>query len=139
MGYLIDTCIWVDVERGALAPADIADHTKNEPVFISPITLAELKFGAEITQQPDLKQKRLAAVHRLMNKPILRIDEATGIIFGTLAAALKKTGRGHEFRIQDLWMASQCVQHNISLITHNLKDFKDIPGLEILLIGKSQK
>jgi hypothetical protein len=24
MGYLIDTCIWVDIERGALAPADVA-------------------------------------------------------------------------------------------------------------------
>ncbi|MBI2335201.1 MAG: type II toxin-antitoxin system VapC family toxin [Deltaproteobacteria bacterium] len=136
MGYLIDTCIWVDVEQGALAAADIAVYTKNEPVFISPVTLAELKFGAEITKQPDLKQKRLSAVSRLIHKPILRIDEMTGIIFGTLSAELKKTGRGHEFRIQDLWIASQCVQHGIKLMTHNLKDFKDIPGLEMVIIRK---
>jgi predicted nucleic acid-binding protein len=47
MGVLIDTDIWVDVERGALAPADIAAVTGAEPVFLSPVTIAELKFGAE--------------------------------------------------------------------------------------------
>jgi hypothetical protein len=24
MGFLIDTCIWIDVERGTLAPAEVA-------------------------------------------------------------------------------------------------------------------
>lgn len=27
MGFLIDTCIWAAVERGALAPADVAQFT----------------------------------------------------------------------------------------------------------------
>jgi predicted nucleic acid-binding protein len=48
MGFLIDTCIWVDVERGFLAPADIAGITGDEPVYLSPVTIAELKFGAEV-------------------------------------------------------------------------------------------
>ncbi|WP_157862495.1 hypothetical protein [Nitrosococcus halophilus] len=50
MGYLIDTCIWVDVERGTLAPADIAIITRQEPVYLSPIIIAELKYGAEIAR-----------------------------------------------------------------------------------------
>ena len=33
MGFLIDTCVWIDVERGDLAPADVADFTGDEPVF----------------------------------------------------------------------------------------------------------
>jgi len=37
MGVIIDTCIWIDVERGALSPADVATYTQQEPVFISPI------------------------------------------------------------------------------------------------------
>ena len=39
MGFLVDTCVWIDVERGALAPADVAALTAGEPVFISPVTL----------------------------------------------------------------------------------------------------
>ena len=52
MGFLIDTCVWIDVERGLLAPTDVAALTSNEPVYLSPITIAELRFGAEVAQEP---------------------------------------------------------------------------------------
>jgi len=84
---LIDTCIWIDVERGFLAPADIAAITRDEPVYLSPVTIAERKFGAEVAASPGIRQKRLAAIHRLKKKPILRIDETTGEVFGTLASS----------------------------------------------------
>jgi predicted nucleic acid-binding protein len=29
-------------------------------------------------------------------------------------------------------MASQAIQHGFALITRNLKDFKDVPGLELV-------
>ena len=45
MGFLIDTCIWIDVERGALAAADAASVTGDSPVFLPPVTIAELRFG----------------------------------------------------------------------------------------------
>ena len=51
MGFLIDTCVWIDVERGALSPADVATFTRDEPVFLSPVTIAELKFGAELATE----------------------------------------------------------------------------------------
>ena len=132
MGYLIDTCIWVSVERGVLAPADVANVTSKDAVYISPFTIAELKFGAEVSKKADLRHKRLAALSRLMHKPLLRIDEVTGDIFGSLAATLCGAGRGHHFRVQDLWLASQAIQHNFFFLTHNLKDFQDIPGLELV-------
>jgi hypothetical protein len=36
VGFLIDTDIWVAVERGKVAPADIHAITGAEPVFLSP-------------------------------------------------------------------------------------------------------
>lgn len=93
MGFLIDTCIWIDVERGFLFPGDIAQITRDEPIYLSPVTIAELKFGAEVAASADIRQRRLAAIHRLRRKPILRIDETTGEIFGTLAASLRTNGR----------------------------------------------
>ncbi len=135
MGFLIDTCIWVDVERGALAPADVARFTGANAVFISPVTIAELKFGVEVTPDLHIRQKRQAALHRLKRKPLLRIDETTGEIFGSLAAQLKGLGRQHRYRAQDLWLASQAVQHGMFLLTYNEKDFSDIPGLSLCIMS----
>ncbi|MDQ6959220.1 MAG: hypothetical protein Q9M24_08945 [Mariprofundaceae bacterium] len=77
MGFLIDTCIWIDVEQGHLAP---------------------------------------------------------GEIFGGLAAAIKGTGRKHRYRVQDLWLASQAIQHGYQLLTRNRRDFVDIPGLDLAVM-----
>jgi len=136
MGYLIDTCIWVDIERGTLAPADVASFTGIDAIFISPVTIAELKFGAENTSDMNIRQKRQAALLRLKRKPILRIDETTGEIFGSLAAQMKATGLQYRHRVQDLWIASQAIQHGFTLLTYNEKDFIDIPGLSLKLMRK---
>ncbi len=132
MGVLIDTCIWIDVERGVLAPEEVAAVTGTEPVYLSPVTVAELTFGAECSASEGIRQQRRAALVRLRSKPSLSIDDATGEIFGTLAARLKAAGRTHRPRIQDLWLASQAVQHGFPLLTRNISDFEDIPGLLLL-------
>ena len=133
MGFLIDTCIWIDVERGTLAPADVASVTGDEPVYLSPVTIAELKYGAENAKTSDLRQKRLAALARLKRKPLLVIDETTGEIFGDIAAQIRKNGSQHHYRVQDLWLASQAIQHGYRFLTHNRKDFADIPGLDLVV------
>jgi predicted nucleic acid-binding protein len=138
MGFLIDTCIWVDVERGALAPADVARFTGMDAVYVSPSTIAELKFGADNAADPNIRQKRQATLHRLKRKPILRIDEITGEIFGSLAAQMKALEIQHRHRVQDLWIASQAIQHGLALLTYNEKDFVDIPGLSLKIIMKEK-
>lgn len=87
MGYLIDTCIWVDVERRTIAPADVAVVTGKDPVYLSPVTLAELTYGAELATDPAIRQKRLMALRRLSHKLLLRIDGVTGEVFGSLAGS----------------------------------------------------
>jgi predicted nucleic acid-binding protein len=133
MGFLVDTCVWIDVERGAVAPADVAALTGSEAVFISPVTLAELRFGAEIAQDPGIHQRRLTALRRLARRPLLPIDGITGEIFGNLALQIKAAGRQHRYRVQDLWLASQALQHDCRLLTRNPRDFEDIPGLDLVL------
>jgi predicted nucleic acid-binding protein len=139
MGFLVDTCVWIDVERGALAPADVAALTASEAVFISPVTLAELRFGAEITQDPGIRQRRLTALRRLARRPLLAIDGITADIFGSLAAQIRAAGRQHRYRVQDLWLASQALQHDCRLLTRNPHDFEDIPGLDLVLYRLASK
>ncbi len=128
----MDTCVWIDVERGALAPADVAAFTGDEPVYLSPITIAELKFGAEAAADARIRQKRLSALARLRRKPLLPVDGDTGEVFGRLAAQLKAAARKPRHRVQDLWLASQAIQHSFRFLTRNQADFGDIPGLDLV-------
>ncbi len=137
MGWLIDTTIWVAVERGAMGAADIHAITKQEPVYLSPVNIAEMQFGMESLKPGATKQKAMAALRRLKRKPQLRVTVETGEIFGTLAAKLKKSGRDTDFRINDLWLASQAIQRDFSLLTSNAKDFADIPGLKLVAVRLS--
>ena len=130
-GYLIDTCIWIDVEQGRIGPADVATITGGAPVFLSPITLAELKLGVEVCTDPDVKQQRQVTLRRMLRKPTLQIDGDTSQVFGEIAAAVLQQGASHRHRTQDLWLAAQAIQHDLNFLTSNERDFRDIPGLRL--------
>ena len=132
MGVLADTCVWIDVARRLLAPADVERLARQERVFLSPVVIAELRFGADSTQDPAERQKRLAFLRRMLRRPTLVIDVDTGEIFGSISAELKATGRHSRHRSQDLWLASQAVQHGFGFLTRNKREFEDISGLHLL-------
>lgn len=134
MGWLIDTSIWIAVERGALGAADIHAITRQEPVYLSPVNIAEIRFGLELLQAGARKQKAAVALRRLGRKPQLRITVETADVFGFLAAKLKRSGRDPNVRINDLWLAAQAIQRDFKLLTSNPKDFKDIPGLKLVTL-----
>ena len=133
-GYLIDTCVWIDVEQGRIGPADVATITEDAPVFLSPITLAELKLGVEVCTDPAVKQQRQVTLRRMLRKPTVQIDGDTSQVFGDIAAALMQQGASHRHRTQDLWLAAQAIQHDLHLLTRNGSDFRDIPGLRLARI-----
>ena len=133
-GYLIDTCVWIDVEQGRIGPADVATITEDAPVFLSPITLAELKLGVEVCTDPAVKQQRQVTLRRMLRKPTVQIDGDTSQVFGDIAAALMQQGASHRHRTQDLWLAAQAIQHDLDLLTRNESDFRDIPGLRLARI-----
>ena len=80
------------------------------------------------------KQRAMAMLRRMRRKPLLRITGETGEIFGELSAKLAQAGRGADFRIQDVWLASQAVQRDFTVLTANAKDFQDIPGLKFVAV-----
>lgn len=60
MGWLIDTSLWVDRERGALFAADIHAITQQGPIYLSPVNLAEIRFGLELLKPGPPKQRAMA-------------------------------------------------------------------------------
>jgi predicted nucleic acid-binding protein len=64
------------------------------------------------------------------------MDHGTGEVFGHLAAQLRRQGRGEAFRVMDLWLAAQAVQRKFRLLTLNERHFKDIPGLNLVVLPR---
>ena len=135
MGWLIDTSVWIAVERGALGAADVHAVTRQEPVYLSPVNVAEIQLGVELLG-PGRKQRAAAMLRRLRRKPQLRITVETAETFGILAAKLRKAGRDPGVRVNDLWLAAQAIQRNFRLLTLNAKDFVDIPGLQMVVLTR---
>jgi predicted nucleic acid-binding protein len=133
MPWLVDTCIWVDIERKRIAREDMERYTGDEPACVSPVTIAEFSIGVETGEDADSRGRRAAALARLRKEPCLVIDQGTAMAYGVLAGLLRRENRLREHRIQDLWIASLAVQHGFKLLTRNGKDFEDLPGLQLVV------
>jgi predicted nucleic acid-binding protein len=131
---ILDTSIWVNIERGRLSPADVADRTGNEPVYLAPPVIAELEYGVHRALDLAQRNRRAAALTRIKRKPCLLMDKDTGEIFGKLTADLDRAGRPSTHRTNNLWLASLALQHNMTLVTQDQRDFTDIPGLKLIIL-----
>ena len=134
MGFLIDTSLWIAVERGKLSAADIHAITKQAPIYLSPVNVAEIRYGIDLMKDAKQKLRAMTMLRRMRRKPLLRITSEIGEVFGMIAAKLTQAGRGADFRIQDLWLASQAIQRDFTVLTANAKDFKDVPGLKFVVV-----
>ena len=115
MGFLIDTNLWIAIERGALSAADIHAITRQEPIYLSPVNVAEVLFGIELMTNAKQKQRAMTMFRRLRRKPLLRITGETAEVFGLISAKPHtQAGRGADFRVQDLWLASPSHSARIS-------------------------
>lgn len=134
MGVILDSSIWVDVERGRLAAQDVARLTRNDFVYLTPPVLAELEYGIHRAATEAQKVKRTAAIARIRKKPCLLIDKDTAEIFGRLASSLDREGKPATHRTHDIWIAALALQHNMKVMTRNRTDFEDIPGLDLIAV-----
>ena len=61
MGFLIDTSLCIAIERGKLGAADTREITKQAPIHLSPVNVAEIRYGIDLMK--GVKQ-RLRAMNR---------------------------------------------------------------------------
>ncbi len=49
--------------------------------------------------------------------------------WGNLRAQMQFLGK--PISVQDAWIAATALRYNLPLVTHNAKDFSNIPGLDV--------
>lgn len=126
MPVLLDTDVAIELLRGNPETlARIAE--RNDPVFVSPITAAELYFGAFNSSRPDENAERVAGF--LAEFPEARLTADAARTFGELKARLRR--QSVQVAPMDLLIAAIALRHNCILATGNVRHFRQIPNLHI--------
>ena len=129
--YLLDTNIIIYVIRHPSSPCalKIAGMLRSGHICISVITYSELMFGVYNSKAPEQTRNALNAV--LAGIGILDFDAEVAETFGYVLSQYRKKGNVHNNKDRDLMIASHALSLNCTLVTNNIKDFKDIDGLSI--------
>jgi predicted nucleic acid-binding protein len=132
VGMIFDTSIWVGLTTGQISSQAILAAAGDAPVYISAISLGELSFGVESCTDPATRMQRIRYLRSLQQRPVLDVSSLTASAFGILAAYMKQSGRSPRTRVNDLWIAAQALENDYALLTANLKDFDNLPGLRTI-------
>ena len=141
MSFLLDTNVvseWVKPRPDAGVVAWLAQADEDR-VFISVITLAELRYGVE-RMPAGARRRRLDEWlgHELplrFEGRILPIDGAIADIWGRLVARCEALGR--PLGASDAFVAATVEAHGLTLVTRNTRDFE--PALKSVLNPWTQR
>ena len=125
------------MERGVIHAADVHAITRQATIFVSPVNIAELQHGLALLNEGPRKEMAAKTLRRVLRKPRLPVTWQTGRTWGEIVAELQRENRQTHYRVNDLWLAAQCVQRDFTLLTANPKDFQDIPGLKFVALTPS--
>ncbi len=127
MQYLLDTNTCVFFLRGKLNLDEIIRNKGIDNFYISEITVVELRFGAENSDNPAKSHK---AVDAFLNG--LSIIPIFGCIkrYAKEKVRLRKLGKpiNDEF---DLLIGVTSVENKLTLVTDNTKHFENISGIKL--------
>ena len=127
MRYLLDTNICVFFLRGKLNLDEIIRAKGRENCFISEITVVELRYGAENSENPTKSHK---AVDSFVNG--LSIIPIFGSIklYAKEKVRLRKIGKPMHDEF-DLLIGVTSIEIKLTLVTDNTKDFERLDGIKM--------
>lgn len=133
MSYLLDTNIISELVRAQPNKQVITwfSDKPNDALYISVLTLGEIRKGVEKLTDTARKEKlTLWLEHELPKwfyKRILPIEHEVADRWGRLLGKCKIS-----LPAIDSLLAATAIQYNLTLVTHNTRDFMPIPLLEII-------
>jgi tRNA(fMet)-specific endonuclease VapC len=98
-----------------------------ENIIVCSVTRAELYFGAMKSNNP----QKTRAIQREFLEPLatLPFDDAAAEYYGNIRARLEMAGT--PIGPNDLLIASIALAHKLTVVTHNVREFSRVEGLQI--------
>ncbi len=126
--YLLDTniCIYIANGRPLAVRHRFEEHTLEE-LAMSTITVGELRFGAEKSQNRERAMTTIEQLVRMIQPCALPLSAAEH--YGHVRASLQL--QGLPIGNNDLWLAAHALAEGWILVTNNTREFARVPGLQI--------
>lgn len=134
MNYMLDTntCIYLmsdrqpDWQQQILANLDALGA--KDQVSLSSIVVSELHYGVQKSRWRKANAGVLSAF--LMDFNIVEYGESAAQRYGLVRTALEK--KGHPVGPLDTLIAAHAVSLEMTLVTHNKREFSRVPGLRVV-------
>jgi len=91
-------------------------------------TVAELRLWALVRRWGPSRQAALDAL--LSRTVVLAYDAIMALRWAEVTAHRRRAGRPID--CGDAWIAATALRHGVPLMTHNARDYEDIPGLTLI-------
>jgi tRNA(fMet)-specific endonuclease VapC len=136
MGLILDTNVFIHAERSGKL-ADFSQWERYGDVYISAITASELLVGVHYADNDAQRTRRSAFVEAVLARvPVLSFETEEARIHAGLFAALAKQGK--MIGAHDLIIAATAIAHNCAVLTENVREFANVPGLETVPFGRGR-
>lgn len=124
--YLLDTNICIYYMKGRYGLDEKLESRHMDALFISEITLAELKFGVAKSERSEKNRKVLNSfLTGVQTLPIFDVLD----VYANEKARLQKAGRPvDDF---DLLIGATAIANEMILVTNNLKHFTRLSGIQL--------
>ncbi len=130
MQYMLDTNILVYVLNARPQHQAVLDRfNQHDPsrLCLSSITLAELRFGVEQSQQHEATQRKLDRVVAALS--VAPFEDRAARSYGLLRAQLQAAGT--PIGPLDTLIAAHAQSLGLTLVTNNLREFGRVDGLRV--------
>ena len=124
--YLLDTCICVFLFRNKYNIEKRLNQIGYKDCYVSEVTLAELRYGA---YKSDRTEQNLDLIERFSEKVNIVPFAETIDFYAKEKNRLNKQGTPIEDF--DLLIASAASSRKLTLVTDNLKHFKNVQGIVV--------
>lgn len=126
MSFLLDTDICsAHLKANRQVWGKFLQHTGQ--LHISAVSLGELSVW--VCRKNASPGRRRVLDSFLLDVAVLDVTSSVAEKFGAIRAAALDAGQ--HYPDMDLLIAATALVHDLTLVTHNVKDFKNIPGLHI--------
>jgi len=128
MAQLIDSSVFIALERRRQSLQDLAALVPDDPIALSSVTASELLAGVHRANTPERRLRRETFVEGVLSLvPVLPFDVRVARVHARLwadLAAVRQSVGAH-----DLLIAATALAYDYAVLTENLRGFARVPGL----------
>ncbi len=125
--YMLDTNIVIYTMKNRPDHMKKVFNLHHGQMCISAITLGELVFGAEHSQQVE---RNLIDIEKMVSRlNVLPFDDKAAYHFGQVRAELYSIGK--PIGPYDMMIAGHARSSGLKLVTNNIKEFERVQGLQV--------